>query len=342
MNSVSDVELLRLIDQHCTIEDVQKLLRKAKKRSDTPSKVLIGASDKATLINSNLADALSSGAISRDEAYDLLRQAEENGNQHVFYFRRTAKSSLNPTLDAVGRTILGADWKKQVPRSTTVEREYVIADLRATNKNDWILKSYGQQTITRYGRLTTIEGQKYLPVHEDTMRVVLVAQWRHPGLLELRVPRDESRRRITHWLATIWSKIGKALPQSEFQPWDLVTVRRKLIEREEENSAVYSARDTRFLDSDQDSRASFEGHGDAYNLFAKLEYLDAAKNLIKAGDVCTHLGIKWLRQPNQAVPSREIHTLLMGERVPNEMVVVGHCESADGDFITQKLRQYSR
>ena len=341
----ADLELLSLIHTHCTIEDIQRLLRKAKRRAETPAKVIIGADDKDTLVNTNLLGALDAGFVGRDEVFELLRNAEENGDQHFFFYRRKGRPRVDDlTVEMVGKTLLGKEWETKVPTIATVEGDYVIADLRTADsgKGDWILKLYGVDVQTRYGKLKVIEGKKYLPINEMPIRVVLVAHWRQPGLLELRVRRDESRRRILSWQKLLWDKIGKVVSHNELQAWDLKDARRNLIAEEEEHSSVYSTRDTRFFDEKHDARASFEGHADAYDLFEKVEYREAIEKLIKAGDVCTHLGIKWLQVEKQATPSREIQVILLGERSPNEMVIIGHCEPADVDYITKQLRTFSR
>ena len=350
MAIVSDAELLRLVEQHCTIDDIKALLRQAKARSETPAKVLITAEDKPTLVNSNLQSALGGGAITRDEVLRLVRDAEENGDQHIFYFQPKASKTVaaKMALEQVATAFLGAQWRTRVPSVEVRQGEYLLADVRAVEpaKLDWIVKLYGLDLVTRHGAIRVIEGQRYIPIHENPIRVILVARWRAPNLLEFRVPRDESRRRIMNWVNVLWGKMGHGgVVQNDFRPWDLGTVRRNLLDRETKDSkepAVYSTRDTRLFDPEHDARASFEGHVEAYDLLDVIEHHLAVERLLKAGNICTHLGIKWLHNEKRAVPSREVHTILMGERAPNEVVIAGHCQPTDVDYITGQLRKFSR
>jgi hypothetical protein len=342
-----DLELLKLIEQHCTIDQVQELLRRVKQRSEKrDARVKITAQVKNDLVFNNLSEALRTGAVARDEVFNLLRSAEENGNQHIFYFRAKTKATQEKMrLDAVGNKLLGAGWKTSsiVPNARAIEGEYHISDLRGLAKSsDWLLKIYGLSRVQRHGPIRVIDGERYLRIFDETIRVVLVARWNSPNLLEFRIPRDESRRRIADWLAVLWKQISAHVQQAEFEPWNLDTARRNLIEREDENESVYSARDTKLWDVKRDGRATFEGHVDSYDLFSRIEYRDAIMGLMKAGDKCTHLTVRWYKLKKSAVPSRELHTLLVGDREPNEMVFSGHAEAADVDYVTQKLRQFSR
>ena len=74
-------DLLKLIQQHCTGEQITALLRQSKGNEG----VRVSAENKDQLVQRNLRDALDAHAINIDRVYDLLRDAEENGNHHTFY-----------------------------------------------------------------------------------------------------------------------------------------------------------------------------------------------------------------------------------------------------------------
>ena len=352
-------DLLKLVEQHCTIDQIKALLRRAKSRlsvektdkgrksknsrqdKDAP-RAKVSAEDKSALINSNLVDALKTRAIHLSDVYDLLRRGEENGDQHIFYYamKRDSVSKTRLKIESVGEALLGTNWQAKVPRAS-VPAEYDVADLRGS-ENDWTLKLYGHEVARRYGEIQIINGRPYIPVLEEPIRSVLVARWRQPDLLELRVPRNSSWRRVAAWRQRLWDKIEKAgLQPVQFTPWDLSAVRRALIEREHEGDAAYSTRDTRLANDKYDSRATFEGQAEAYDLFARLEVDDAIRTLLKAGDECVNMSVKWHRVKNSFVPSREIQTVV-GGRESNEVVILGQCEPADVDYITKKLRQARR
>src|SRR5258707_8373869 len=88
MSAYAD-ELFRLVDNLCTADQVQALLRTVKGQKD----VRITAENKSDLIERNLRTAVTSRALSLDQVYELVRTAEENGNQHIFYFKPKGKVS---------------------------------------------------------------------------------------------------------------------------------------------------------------------------------------------------------------------------------------------------------
>jgi hypothetical protein len=82
-------ELFRLVDNLCTADQVQGLLRTVKGQKD----VRITAENKSDLIERNLRAAVGSRALSLDQVYELVRTAEENGNQHIFISSQKAAGS---------------------------------------------------------------------------------------------------------------------------------------------------------------------------------------------------------------------------------------------------------
>lgn len=114
-------ELLGLVQELCTTEQVKELLRSARERAEKGHKreVRISGDDKADVIHGNLRDAINNRKVDIAAVYELLHRAEENGDQHVFYFRprRGNAEALREQvkIESVGRALLGADWRDQVP-----------------------------------------------------------------------------------------------------------------------------------------------------------------------------------------------------------------------------------
>lgn len=339
----SDEKLLSLVDALCTIDQVKELLRLAKERN--PKQVRITAETRKDLIQRNLRDALDSGGVGPDEVYDLIRDAEESGNQHIFYFRPRLKAVRDSmALETVGEGLWGKGWadKKKFPTANTPENGYDYADFRspALKPNHWILKVYGQLMYEHYtGKDFKEDGMVYKEFEPEKLRVVLLARWNPPDLLEMRVQRDESRRRISAWLDKLWSMLGPSIKRSDFDPWNLKTARKRLIEEEDKYTGVYSFRDTRLLDP-HSTRASFEANPTSGYLFASIEAKEAIRGLLEAESECTHLSVTWL-PGKDGTPSAELRTLL-GDREPNEVVIPSHCKSGDVDYVTDKLRFFNR
>jgi hypothetical protein len=343
MSAYAD-ELFRLVDNLCTADQVQALLRTVKGQKD----VRITAENKSALIERNLRAAVTSRALSLDQVYELVRTAEENGNQHIFYYKpksRVTADSLK--IESVARNLWGADWEKKTsfPDVKLKENGYIYGDFRQWNPaqkpRDWMLKVYGNIKFDRFtGNEKEEDSRLYKEFVREDLRVVLIARWNNPDLLELRVQRDESARRVKSWVDQLWLKLGGALRQDDFLPWDLSKARRRMIDEEDKNKEIYSFRDTRLQDS-LSNRVSFEAFATQGNLFAAVETKAAIRDILSGKDSkCTHLAATWL-QRNDGVPAQDYRTLL-GNREPNEVIFSAHCAAKEIDYVTDKLRFFNR
>jgi hypothetical protein len=142
-------DLAKLVSEWCAIEQIAQLLRDAK---DTSGEVRVSAPKKEILIEENLRKAVEARAIPLDKVYNLIRESEENGNQHIFYYRRSGQSG---TLDDVATRLWGAQWQKKMdlPRTDLVENDFIFADLHPWNARlkplDWVLKIYGHEYVAQ-------------------------------------------------------------------------------------------------------------------------------------------------------------------------------------------------
>jgi hypothetical protein len=80
-------DLLRLVTENCTIEQVKAVLRPALGNKN----VKLSANSKEELVDKNVRAALSSHSLDVEKVYELLRESEENGPQHIFYLRCPSK-----------------------------------------------------------------------------------------------------------------------------------------------------------------------------------------------------------------------------------------------------------
>lgn len=333
-------DLGKLVSEWCAVEQIAQLLRDAK---DTSEEVRVSAPKKEILIEENLRKAVEAGAISLDKVYNLIRESEENGNQHVFYYRRSGQPG---TLDDVATRLWGAQWQKKMdlPRADLVENDFIFADLHPWNAtlkpHDWVLKIYGHEYVDRYTDVIKPIGENRF-THEfvrEARRIVIVVRWNNPGILEVRIPQTESKKRVKQWLQKAWLMIAPACPPTEYAPWKLTKARGRMIAEQKSNEKVYRLNHTRVEDEDHNI-GTFECHDPQGHLFAQQRMVESVKKLIDGGE-CTNLRVLWLTG-NNPNPSRELHTLI-GHNESNEIVIGGYCQSRDVDYVTDQLRHFSR
>ncbi len=333
-------DLAKLVNDWCAVEQIAQVLRDAK---DTSDEVRVTAPKKEILIEKNLRAAVESGAVSLDKIYNLIREAEENGNQHIFYYRRSGQPG---SLDDVATRLWGAQWQKKMdlPRADLVENDFIFADLHPWNANlkphDWVLKIYGHEYIKRYTNvIKKVEGNRFTHEFlEESRRIVIVVRWNNPGILEIRIPQTESKKRVREWLQKAWLMIAPACSPTEFTAWKLTKARGRMIDEQKPNGKVYRLNHTR-VEDEKHNVGTFECHDPQGDLFSTQRIVESVQKIIEDGE-CKNLRVLWLTGSNPN-PSRELHTLI-GHNETNEIVIGGYCQSRDVDYVTDQLRHFSK
>jgi hypothetical protein len=139
-------DLYELIHRFATGDQVKALLRKHK--TDLPKEahadVRLSADTTKNLCHENLRKAVTTKHVPISEVYDLLRDCEENGAQHLFLFEpKNAKAAklLNAPEDIAER-MFGTQWKIKFPRTHLEPNDFAWSDFRVRGKRGWIAKAY--------------------------------------------------------------------------------------------------------------------------------------------------------------------------------------------------------
>jgi hypothetical protein len=335
-------EALTLVEALSTSEQIKELLRK---RKGEPN-VRLSAESKADLVHHNLKEAVTAKAISINDVFDLIRLAEENGDQHIFYYRVTSKAVAEVlNYQSVARQLWGATWEKQVAKFPSIRlrpNNYTYGDFRALTKKprDWILKVYGQNTITRFTGKTEERGNSiWREFVDEPLRVVLLARWNSPDILEIRVQRNESKKRVEEWKQKIWDMLSPAVAPVQFKEWVLTSQMQRIILEHSKNHKIYTFRDASI--EDMGVNATFQAGSDEGDLFASQRSIEAIEGYIKSESDCRGLTVTWLASENGREPIQQIRTLLAA-KAPNEMIVPGHCYPEDIDYVTDQLRKFGK
>lgn len=323
-------KLFELIEQYCTADQIQDLLRERKKLN---SEVRIGSTKSESI--ENLRQAVDNNAINVGSAYNLLRDSEENGRQHVFYYKPRTKraSAMARKGDTIAEALYGPDWrhKSEFPRYDLVPDKYVWTNFRGKNDeavpgkpHDWIAKIYGLELrwVHVDDEISTEQGRQmkrkvYVQVSE---RVVCLARWSNPDLLEIRVARSPSRQLIGDRLKTAWKMLEPALDREDFEEWDLLPARVRILREFLDYQHQYALGDTGLVDSEHGA-ALFRPQTVEEDLFSALDRREAIEAFLSSGGRCRELVVTW--KPNRNTPvSREIRTLTGGANT-NEVLVFG-------------------
>jgi hypothetical protein len=243
---------LGLINKECNKEQIEDVLRVAKARVDQ----VRAAGIKAELVFEFLPEAIKLGAVSQDEAYALLCDGEESGDQHIFLYQPKAEDRMTALGDAesVAIRLFGPNWKEQgFPRilSHPVGEDWSDFRIGPTGSlgSGWTAKRY----VGEY----QWESKGFRPVDADTKiemwkreltREVQLIRWYPDGLLELRVPTERYRKSLVGALDGLWRAARPAVDESDFIPFDLTPACKELTHNHERYAALCRLGDVRGQD----------------------------------------------------------------------------------------------
>lgn len=346
-------ETLALVKDLATTEQIQDLLRTRREN------VRITGENKDQIVDRNLRDAIDSRAIEIEKVFDLIRDAEENGSQHIFYYKAKTKAIADAlAFESVAERRFGANWKKKLeddfPQIKLKPNDFKVSDFRQLEgkPKDWILKIYGQTIVEKSTAEQEPEGTTALwrKFTYEALRIVLMARWNSPDLLEIRVQRDSSRRRVEGWHNTVWEYLKPHVVFNQFDPWEVSKAMKNLIAKQEGNETLYKFENAKVIDGAY-TLITFEADASNPTLFATDETRESLQRYLKAKSDWAGLVVTWFPQTND-IPEKAMRTLLavrqtqeMQKRIgqhSNEIVVPAHCSAEDLDYATAQLRSFNR
>lgn len=333
-----------LLFQLATAAQIQELLRVHKRET---SKEVMVSGKKPELID-HLKNAVREGFIPFEEVVQLLQEAEENGDQHVFYFKPKTQAVAKKCKDGEGiaKEIWGSNWKSdtEFPKFTLVPSSYEWADFRLglrKKPQDWIAKLYGHELSYRFVKQETLSDETLAKYYRKLeTRTVCFARWNSPDLLELRVSRCDSKTTLLFRLNQLWTRLNPAFTPDDFVEWDLKKARRRMVEERKQNAEIYLTGSLQLIDSSS-GKASFHPHTEDETADDAAERRVAIDAYVKANCACDHLVVTWLPTSSSNALEQELRVVI-GGKYPHEVVIPAQTSSQGVDYVTNKLRYYGR
>jgi hypothetical protein len=332
--------LLELVLEHCTIEQIREVLRPALGNKN----VKLSAENKEDLVYKNLKQALDSYSLDVERVYEALREAEENGPQHIFYLRCPSRDVANQlTPEYAHETLLGKNAPKEPILAHKIGTQ-IISEVRPVGKAkpfDWVMKMYGHEVReVATGEVIRESAARILHVYTpEEYRYVLMARWNAPDLLEIRVPRDSSVQRVEALRRTVERAVRVAVPLDRFNPWSVRSINKRLFEEKERHTKTYRLGDAELEDEDH-NRIRFQSHIPESDLFGGVATEAAARGLLDNNSTYNQQRVIWLKQEDMGF-GVDISTLI-GARADNEVIFSRHQNSKGIDYVTRQLRAFSK
>lgn len=340
--------LFDLIGELCTASDIYDVLKDTKYAlpKERKKEILIGGNKEDKVLN--LRRAVSENLITREQAYELLRETEENGRQHILYFvpKNVANTSEEMKAENVAKKIWGRKWKEEAgfPKFTKLAPNLMFADFREvqpanTNYRTWWLKLYAVATSKK---LTKTEHKGETQVIETydivTERVVYVVRWHSFGVLEVRLPSGYSAKVREQMFELVMAKIGNAIPMDAMKPWDLKNARSRLMREWESHKDIYTLGSTEAMDGDG-YRTKLTPPSAEEVLNNSKGQKEIVKVLIKEDATSEEIAVIWQLDANKNI--REPFKSVIGSDGTNHVYLAASLKSREVDYVTLKLREFA-
>jgi hypothetical protein len=346
-------EFLQILREECKLSQVQEILREKKKNLDKGKKhdVRVSAKNYEEVVETNLRQAIAEGYVTKDELYGLLREAEENGRQHIFFYRAKEDVAYYKDPEAVASKKWGKAWREQFPQFEFLPRDWVAADFRPTKSGesvdapseDWILKVYAlgfrEHEIERH--TSTNDGKKITVIkrEQEEQRAVLLCRYRSKlKLLEIRIPFGYGKEWVESKLKQMWIWMKPAVDQGDFAEWDLRAARETMQRDRQANATIY----------DIGATTNVDGFGVRTRMTAASEEEvvtvspDAEKKMnvsVQAKEDCRELCVVWQVDGGKILQD-ELRTPL-GSYASHEICIPSRTTRRAIDYVTYRLNDFA-
>ncbi len=336
----------QLLEDFGTVPEIKELLRKyrAGHEDDLP---LTGKKE-------DVIEAVVKGVKNKwipfDAVVDVIREGEENGGQHIYYYQprtdRVKRRCEKP--DVISVDLFGEDAGDLFPRFDLVPNEYQWSDWRARKVTQgrftWTAKIYGQRQVLKWVRdLPKGEGVIHKVYNVEEERIVCVVRWNPPDLLEVRIQGADSRKQTDERLRIVWKMLAPAIREDDFVPWSLKGASRRIVAERKDHAELYRINTGAIID-DTGATIRIEPSTEDENIGETAER-DQTIDLFMENDETTTgaIAVHWHPDDTKTILKSELRTVL-GSYAANDVSIqaTSSISSWAVDYVTNQLRQFSR
>jgi len=350
-----DKNIYDLLGELCNLDRIKQIIRDSK--DDAPPQVkkelVIGKTMPDVL--KNLKSAVTNKLIDEKVVFGVLREAEENGNQHIFYFTPRTKAVQKKVQDGsrIAEILWGKKWQSTMgfPAVHLVPEESRWADFRPAGVNgkpaDWLGKIYRLELHERYDKETD-RGATYVTKRFEIVpeRNVFVVRWNQPDLLEIRIHRAEntSRKALATRLKSIWEMLAEAFSVDEFVEVPIKETVRKMLTKfsDAPNSGLpFAPGNVALRCTDGGGVSLTSPDTEQGDLFSAIERGDAMRGALKRNATCQQSSIKWRKSAADELLDEDLR-MVLGGHLTNEVIIASRISSKAIDYVTDQLRRFGR
>lgn len=300
------------------------------------------ASSWDALLNKRILPAIRSNALSVEELLGLLRDSEECGRQHIFLYQCSktfAKSLINGDRLESAAEELGLSDLLVSAKILHKPTEETFTDIRIESNNKdisfLIIKSVGtHESRKRIGEFVkgNVLNVKYELKKERAVNLVRLSS---DGILEIRIGSHSNNSDYKRDLNSLWQRIEKIIPKSNFSEVYLSPLKDKLWnDRDSYSELVRFTNST--LRNDNGTVLQASSGSTKTNLTDDEGATSSLDEFIDHDAYCESSNI-WFRPQKDGIPTKDIHVLLSGEI--NEFAVTAYCSKTNYEYVLSTIRE---
>ncbi|HEV2294103.1 MAG TPA: hypothetical protein VGR35_09605 [Tepidisphaeraceae bacterium] len=288
------------------------------------------------------------GTITDGDLFDLLARCEENGRQHIFFYRpksiEVAEACGN--VDRIERALLGGKTAAEAGLPITLLEPHgsVVAAFRHEKREGtrywrWTFKVYSGIQRTKFVRNMELEGDEFAKVYRHYYaREIILVIYHSFGLLEIRrsIFTDMSLTACREELERAWKLVGSAIKREDFEPLVLANALKNLAESAVAGSNLHEVHNAELAD-EKEGRVMFNPKKHDENLAASQSRCEAIRAL--QGDWITAV-VTWKRPSAR----RDLPEKLRSEIacfLPHEIRIGSQTTPEAVEYVTRQLYDLS-
>lgn len=297
---------------------------------------------------SNLNAAILNGSISASDLHALIAEYEENGDQHIFFYKVPESPLFDriTSFEKASSDLFGLNWGKSIkfPSYSKPGMELEWIDFRKGRDSHeiWVGKLHLEETGFRNaGEKKRISGTQYeQPMEICKYRVVFVVRMLMDGILEVRISRDgnTSFKVMNERLNSAWEALDSLVKLRQVSPWDLAGSRTKQLRTSladvGKNSLSYSVVGCSLQDS-EDGSVKFSANGSIFQAAASQTAMRAF--IQDSSGTCKSLAIKLMKIRSENKLRTDLRVAIGGHST-NEVVILSKIDANAFRYVAEHLK----
>ncbi len=348
----NSIDYIKLISDHCTANQIQAFVKKNVEGLDLFKPDVLKTKEGFLKNVKQLSD---NNIVTDGDLVELITEGEENGKQHIFYFKVGEGKKSEITYDKCLNLLKLSDQISRFPSFDHLPTELDWVDFRkGTNGCEWVGRLVRKEvrTITfgervdhtgpvdyeSDGRNVTFMRQLYM---REEFRLVYVIRLLNFGLFELRVGAVGNSTPVTldKRIQEVKSIIAPLIKKGELVEWDLGDARRKMVDKDKllKNKKIYLINHTSLIDDNKNPvefKKGVHGAGIGVGKDSKkaMEALKKSK--------CKSLSFKLLHSEKDSILDRDL-TIKCGGHLSNGIYIQAQGLSSEQvDYVTNTLKSF--